>query len=74
MRTERISHITYTDVQYCSQSDRFTEKYDSDLLEESRLLLKYLCEHHFHQAYFIPMSPAMMLGFKYQLLLRWDKL
>jgi hypothetical protein len=74
MRTERISRITYTDVQYCSQSYKFTDKYDSDLLEESRLLLQYLCELHFHQEYFIPMSPAMMLGFKYQLQLMWDKL
>jgi hypothetical protein len=70
----RISHITYTNVQYCSQSYRFTENYDSDLLEEPRLLLKYLCELHFYQAYFIPMSSAMMLGFKYQLQLRWVKL
>lgn len=70
IRIERISHITYTDVQYCSQSYKFTEKYDSDLLEESRLPLQYLCELHFHPAYFIPMSPTMMLGFKHQLLLR----
>jgi len=26
---------------------------------------------HFHQAYFIPVSPAVMLGSEYQLLLRW---
>ena len=41
MRTERISHITYTDVQCCPQSYKFTKKYESDLL------LHYLCELHF---------------------------
>jgi len=70
IRIERISQITYTDVLYCLQSYKFTKKYDSDLLEESKLLLQYLCELHFHPAYFIPMSPTMMLGFKHQLLLR----